>query len=184
MPKVLDDVKDRVLAEARAVLTEKGYKALTMRSVAEKCGVSVGTVYNYYRSKEFLTGCVVLADWLETFGAMTKAAGSASTAGEGLRQIYALMLSFCVSHAYLAASGVAPGNGQYSYREQHGMLLEQVRSAISSLLRRTDVEAPGDLETFLAESVINCGVKLYPYELVAGAFARLLGQDYNGRNVK
>ena len=46
-----------ILAAARALLAETGYAALGMRALAQRAGVSAGTLYLYFRTKEeiFLT---------------------------------------------------------------------------------------------------------------------------------
>lgn len=55
MPKILEDPVKRLIAETRRQIREQGYRATTIRSVAKGCGVGVGTVYNYFDSKEQLT---------------------------------------------------------------------------------------------------------------------------------
>ena len=42
---------------------EHGYAAVTIRSVAKACGVGVGTVYNYFPSKDALVASYLLGDW-------------------------------------------------------------------------------------------------------------------------
>ena len=50
MPKIIENLKDRLIAEAEKQIEESGYGAVTIRSVAKACGVGVGTVYNYFSS--------------------------------------------------------------------------------------------------------------------------------------
>ena len=50
------------------ILLEEGYGALTMRAVAARCGIAVGTVYNYFPAKDMMVGNVILAGWLATLG--------------------------------------------------------------------------------------------------------------------
>ena len=50
MPKIIEGLRQRLLQEAERQLTEGGYSAMTIRSVAKACGVAVGTVYNYFYS--------------------------------------------------------------------------------------------------------------------------------------
>ena len=52
MPKIIENLDQRLKEEARRQIRESGYSAMTIRSVAAACGVGVGTVYNYYPSKE------------------------------------------------------------------------------------------------------------------------------------
>ena len=63
MPKKIINLESRLLEEARKQTAENGYGATTIRSVATACGVGVGTVYNYFESKEELVASFMLADW-------------------------------------------------------------------------------------------------------------------------
>ena len=63
MPKIIEHVKDRLLAETARQLGDGGYDAVTIRSIAKGCGVGVGTVYNYFPSKEALIAGHLLEDW-------------------------------------------------------------------------------------------------------------------------
>lgn len=65
MPKIIENLTQRLLEETRAQCEELGYSAMTIRSVAKGCGVGVGTVYNYYPSKDALIAAVVMTDWVE-----------------------------------------------------------------------------------------------------------------------
>ena len=59
MPKIIENLKDRLIAEAEKQIAESGYGAVTIRSVAKACGVGVGTVYNYFPSSKEQTTEVV-----------------------------------------------------------------------------------------------------------------------------
>ena len=52
MPKIIKDLKARLMEEAKHQIEELGYSAVTIRSVAKSCGVGVGTVYNYFLGGE------------------------------------------------------------------------------------------------------------------------------------
>ena len=54
MPKIIENLENRLISEAKKQIAEAGYNAVTIRSVAKACGVGVGTVYNYFESKEAL----------------------------------------------------------------------------------------------------------------------------------
>ena len=63
MPKIIENVREQLLAEAKKQICERGYANTTIRSVASACGLGIGTVYNYFRSKEMLIAGFVLEDW-------------------------------------------------------------------------------------------------------------------------
>lgn len=45
------DKRNRILQAARTIINESGYNELTTHKVAELAGVSVGTIYSYFRNK-------------------------------------------------------------------------------------------------------------------------------------
>ena len=51
--------RDEILEASRLMLQEKGWSAIHMRSVAVRCGVSVGSLYNYFPSKTELVAATV-----------------------------------------------------------------------------------------------------------------------------
>ena len=63
MPKIIENLPQRLQEEARRQIEQAGFAAMTIRSVAKGCGVGVGTVYNYYPSKEALVASFMLSDW-------------------------------------------------------------------------------------------------------------------------
>lgn len=59
--------REEILKTSRALLRDKGWAAVNIRGVAAACGVSVGSIYNYFGSKEELAGAVVESVWHEIF---------------------------------------------------------------------------------------------------------------------
>ena len=63
MPKIIENLENRLIEEAKKQIEASGYGATTIRSVAAGCGVGVGTVYNYFSSKDELLATYLLSDW-------------------------------------------------------------------------------------------------------------------------
>ncbi len=59
--------KEDILAASRELIKENGWAAVSIRSVASKCSVSAGTIYNYYGSKADLLGDTIESVWHEIF---------------------------------------------------------------------------------------------------------------------
>ena len=64
MPKIIANVKDQIICEAKRQIDRYGYESTTIRSVASECGIAVGTVYNYFKSKDMLVASFILQDWM------------------------------------------------------------------------------------------------------------------------
>jgi AcrR family transcriptional regulator len=54
LPKLLDNIEERINNSAFNLFAEKGYNQVTMKMIAQDVGISVGTLYNYYSNKKDL----------------------------------------------------------------------------------------------------------------------------------
>lgn len=59
--------RQEILKVSRELMAQKGWPAVNIRGVAGACGVSVGSIYNYFASKEDLVGAVVESVWQDIF---------------------------------------------------------------------------------------------------------------------
>ena len=59
--------KEEILKTSRKLIQQQGWTAINIRSVAAACGVSVGSIYNYFDSKSALISAVVESIWCEIF---------------------------------------------------------------------------------------------------------------------
>lgn len=60
--------KEEILKISRELIKRQGWSAVNMRSVAAACGVSIGSIYNYFDSKSDLISAAVESVWCEIFG--------------------------------------------------------------------------------------------------------------------
>jgi AcrR family transcriptional regulator len=121
MPKIIENLKERLIAEAKRQLEESGYSAVTIRSVAKACGVGVGTVYNYFPSKEALIATHLLEDWNMCVHRITQTAQCATEPQPVLECIYQQLVCFAQRHQVIfrdeaAAAGFAGSFSQYHDR--------------------------------------------------------------------
>ena len=59
--------REDILHSSRELIRRQGWEAVNIRSVAAACGVSVGSIYNYFSSKAELVGATVESIWHEIF---------------------------------------------------------------------------------------------------------------------
>ncbi len=65
MPKKLLNIKEKILAVSEELFMSGGYEKTDMRLIAEKAGIAVGTLYNYYPNKKDLFLKVFEKSWQE-----------------------------------------------------------------------------------------------------------------------
>ncbi len=100
MPKVIENLKEKILAEANKQMQETGYNAMTIQSIAKACGVGVGTVYNYFSSKDEIVIACVAAAWMECMETIRVVAKYSTTYEAVIRCIYDQIYTFGVEHEY------------------------------------------------------------------------------------
>lgn len=154
MPKIIAELRNDLLEKAREVLFGQGYEALTMRGVAGACGVAVGTVYNYFPSKDMLVASVTLEDWQKALGRMA-ALPPADTAAGALEGVFRELMGFYdqyrgIWREYTAAGYTAPITGPY-----HQQLVGQLSSMVEAALAPFGPLRAPALPGFLAESLLS-----------------------------
>lgn len=65
MPKLLENIRETILHIADDLLIAQGYDGLNMRDIARRCDISVGTIYNYFPSKQNLVLEIMKKYWRE-----------------------------------------------------------------------------------------------------------------------
>ncbi len=56
-----------ILKASRELIQQKGWSSVSIRLVADACGVSVGSIYNYFDSKAALMEATIESVWHEIF---------------------------------------------------------------------------------------------------------------------
>ena len=63
--------KDLLLQAAKRIVQKDGMEKLNIRAISKECGISVGTVYNYFPSKADLIFAMVEDFWKNVFHSQT-----------------------------------------------------------------------------------------------------------------
>lgn len=149
MPKIIANLKDRLLAEAKQQLAQGGYEAVTIRSIAKGCGVGVGTVYNYFPSKEALIATHLLEDWKSCLEAIQAAADLSDVPQPVLQCIYEQLVGFAERHKAIFRAESAVSGFAGSFSQYHTLL----RSQLAAPLRKFC--ASDFASQFTAESLLT-----------------------------
>ncbi|WP_297632525.1 TetR/AcrR family transcriptional regulator [uncultured Clostridium sp.] len=94
MPKIIKDVENKILLEAKNLLVNSNYASFNIRELSKKSGFSTGTIYNYFTNKKELVNSVFFKDWDDALERMSKINVTYSTFEEKLFQIYLEMDNF------------------------------------------------------------------------------------------
>ena len=130
MPKIIEDLETRLLTEAKRQIKELGYGAMTVRSVAKACGVGVGTVYNYFPSKDALVATFMLADWKTCIAAIEAVSQYSDSHKNVVLCIYDQLLQYAARHAALFRDEAAASTFAGSFSPRHAILRTQLAAPL------------------------------------------------------
>ena len=126
MPKMIENLENRLMEEARRQIEESGYGSLTIRSVAKGCGVGVGTGYNYFSSKDELLARYMLEDWKTCVSAISTVSTYSDAPQPVVRCIHDQLCRFAQRHQALFRDEAAGAVFAGSFSRYHALLRSQI----------------------------------------------------------
>ena len=130
MPKIIENLPERLAQEARRQIEESGFAAMTIRSVAKGCGVGVGTVYNYYPSKEALVATFILEDWKKCVVHIQSCADMTQEAEVVLHVMHEKLQRFMAQYDPIFRDESAAVSYTGSTSKYHGILRNQLAAPL------------------------------------------------------
>ena len=149
MPKIIENLESKLIEEAKKQIEEYGYSAVTIRSISKACGVGVGTVYNYFPSKEYLVAKHLLDDWMQCITAIRAVSNYSDMPRPVALCIYDHLISFSHSHSSIFRDETAAASFAGSFSRYHNMLRTQLAEPLRKFCK-SDFAAE-----FLAESLLT-----------------------------
>ena len=168
MPTIIDDPRGKLIAEARRQIETVGYSAMTVRSVARECGLGVGTVYNYFPSKDALVASFMLEDWRECMTAVAEVGETAHSARPVVRCIYDQLRLYAARHEGLFRDSAAAAAFAGAFSRYHAML----RAQLSAPLR--PYCADGFTADFAAEALLTWTMAGAEFDALYDPLSRVL----------
>ncbi len=135
MPKIIENLPERLAEEARRQIEESGFGAMTIRSVAKACGVGVGTVYNYYPSKEALVASFMLEDWNACVASIRTVAEESRSLEPVLQVIHEKLQLFMKQYDPILRDDSASASYTGSASRYHSILRNQLAAPIRKFCR-------------------------------------------------
>ena len=128
MPKIIANLREELMQEAKRQIIDLGYENTTIRSVASACRVAVGTVYNYFPSKDMLIAESILRDWLECLDAINNHPKENRRAYLGF--IHESLIKFEEKYKKMFSSNQAKSQFGNVFFERHRQLRHQLAKLV------------------------------------------------------
>jgi len=94
MPKIIEGVREGLIMAARRHLQSEEQGTFSLRDIAAECGIAVGTVYNYFPTKDMLIATAISDDWLSVLQNADTDMKEADTFDDAIRALISRIGSF------------------------------------------------------------------------------------------
>lgn len=173
MPKIIENVREILIAEARKQIAENGYSSVTVRSIAGACGLGVGTVYNYFKSKDMLVATYMLEDWQQILENIRSCCTKADRPEVILECIYTELNRYLTDHREMFADSEAIKVFASVFTERHKQLRSQLAEPIYQFCIAEGKENAGFLAEFVSEALLTWTVAGKKQEEIAEILLKL-----------
>ena len=173
MPKIIENIREKLLEEAKRQVSESGYSAMTIRSVATACGVGTGTVYNYFPSKDMLVASFMLEDWMLCMQAIEQGMTEAEEAKTALYCMHQELLTYKDKYTNLFQDENAEASYMASSTNRHHLLCAQLAEPLKTWTRRQDKVDASFLADFIAENMLTLTMAGKDFESIAAVLLQL-----------
>lgn len=132
-------MKDSIFEATSEIIEEKGWNGLTMERVAEKAGVSKGTLYNYFRDKKELVWLVMTRLMTEAENRIKENIDEYKDPKEALKQVIKEELYFRKEKSFMVLAFMQAFHEEPKLRERFSEEihpLNSIRKATSDLFQK------------------------------------------------
>ncbi len=170
MPKIISCTKEDILAEAKRQARENGYSNLSIKSIASSCGVAVGTIYNYFPSKDMLVASFILADWLEVLKRAEEELKEKNVFGiDGIKLVYEKLCEFNESYKFIFCDRATVWKPRYNMPDKHKLLKEQIARLVEA-----SCEIDFDSALFVSDILLSYSVEETEFDKIERFIKKLI----------
>lgn len=173
MPKIIENIREKLLEEAKRQVREDGYSSMTIRSVASACGVGTGTVYNYFPSKDMLIASFMMDDWILCVETISKEMEQADNVKDALYCMYKELLKYKERYKLLFNDENAEMGNNDSLMKRHNLLRGHLAEPVKAWTQNQNRVDATFLAEFVAENMLLYAVAEKDFELVASVLLQL-----------
>ncbi len=181
MPKVIPEIRDQFIAAARQRLLFSEEHDLTIREIAEDCRTGLGTVYNYFPSKDELIAEVLFEDWQSLWEDVQKRLPESSHPMQDIEMIYDALCQFVRKYYPTMETYTTVAKSMGDIRRYHPAMIEQIAGVINESLKRYALSVEPYTDIVLAEMLLGIAIhKKEQFEQIRPILCRILGVNASG----
>ena len=154
MPKIIPELKTSLIQAARKSLLDSEAHDISVRELARECGTAVGTIYNYFPSKEALIAEAMMNDWLECSRSMRRDAGMEDRPVDAIRATAAALWRFTSRYQPMWKKYAGERKSLLSLETRHNQIIAEISEAVNETLVRFDLLYDRCLPEVIAELVL------------------------------
>ena len=162
MPKIIDNLKEQIQNEAKRQILTDGYSKTTIRSVAKGCNIAVGTMYNYFSSKDELITSFMIEDWQICARKMNSI--TTDDPESFLRQLQEALNEYVRKYEALFTDKDAQRVFASVLSQRQVQFRKMIAGILICVLKDTDFEDKEFLSEHIAESIIRWTMADIPFD--------------------
>lgn len=144
MPKIIENVKDNILAVSKEIIEKESFENLTIRKVSNQTGYAIGTIYNYFPNKISILAAIMLEEWQKDEVILLENIQKSPAFRDSIEAIYNEINDFFLKRKELFYSVNIPKESRNKIGFGHNMFLSAIRRYISLALNKFDCHPADD----------------------------------------
>lgn len=158
MPKIIEGLREKIMETGKQILNGGDYAAFSVRGVAERCGVAVGTIYNYFPSKDMLIAEIIAEDWRHSLSTLDEDIRSSDSLGSALYGIALRLREFTERYIDFWTSAAGTGNPYTPGGKWHALFRGMISERVLESYSRHGACIKKETASVLSEMLISLGI--------------------------
>lgn len=153
MPKVIKDAKNIIVQAAKEELKENP-SAFSMRNVAKKTSIAVGTIYHYFPDKLTLVANILAEEWVSLYQERKVTMEEVNDKQEMIDVIHNLIMDYKDKYQkiYLSYRGK---EGALDYARLHKKFVCQLRDLLQVGMRKLNINLDMERDAVIIEMILS-----------------------------
>ncbi len=152
MPKIIENAKDIIMEAAREEL-EKNPSSFSMRKIALKTKIAVGTIYHYFPDKLSLVAMILLEEWNIVYMEKKNEIQKVTSLDELIEMIFNLVNDY--KDKYRRIYTIYDGKeGTHDYLNFHSKLVMQLVSLLEDGFTRLGISKEDEVDRMIVEMIM------------------------------